>query len=131
MDVFKFIIFNGTNALGSFSVASFLIFANLSNIFCKWLYIPLSTNHWYYSWSCQDTVRTWSLPRGHFNPSGTENDQISWKPLHSSSLNLYIFLLLILRPIKCYVGHDPMGCFWPPWNRKCQNISKTVEIPTT
>jgi uncharacterized protein YggT (Ycf19 family) len=42
----------------------------------------------------------------------------------------YIFLFLVARSIRWYVGHDHTGWSRSPLNRKCPNIWKSVEIPT-
>jgi hypothetical protein len=47
-----------------------------------------------------------------------------------SALNcIHVFLFLVLRSIRWYIGHDHTGCSHPPLNRKCPNISKNVDIP--
>jgi hypothetical protein len=47
-----------------------------------------------------------------------------------STLKLYIFLFLVSRGIRWYAGHDHTWWSRSPLNRKCPNITKTVEITT-
>lgn len=69
-------------------------------------------------------IKDMALPLG--SPLPARNWK--WRSIFKTISSYIFFVLNVLWHIRCYVGLEPMGLFWPPWNTKLPYILKSRKL---
>lgn len=69
-------------------------------------------------------IKDMALPLG--SPLPARNWK--WKSIFKTIASYIFFVLNVLWHFRCYVGLEPMGLFWPPWNTKLPYILKSRKL---